>query len=310
MSEMVTQEECFVPTHENTNTYEATVRVEKPNILKTAKQKVALLYRKRAEIEAEKIPFQGAMLSFLAEEKEDISWQALIHKVPRGVLGWAVRAGTNSLATPDNLARWGVKVDQKCRVADCTAVCTLGHLLNHCSKSLDRFKFRHDSCLSYLIKRIMACKADKLKVYADLEGWKINGGTVPPDLVTTGQVPDIVLLDRTEKKIMLLELTCPFDSSARSFKSAEDRKTDRYERLTLDLQGLGYTALNTPLEIGSRGVITARNHMVLASVASMCGIRDLKNFRKTLGKISLLASHRIYMARASSEWTSGEFIKP
>ena len=157
---------------------------------------------------------------------------------------------------------------------------------------------------------IAARKPETLKVYADLEGWKINGGTVPSDLVATGQVPDIVLLDRTKKSIMLLELTCPFDSSARSFKNAEDRKTDRYERLTLDLQELGYNALNTPLEIGSRGVITARNHMVLASVASMCGIRDLKNFRRTLGKISLLASHRIYLARASSEWTSGDFIKP
>ena len=138
---------------------------------------------------------------------------------------------------------------------------------------------------------IAARKPETLKVYADLEGWKINGGTVPSDLVATGQVPDIVLLDKTNKKIMLLELSCPFDSSARSFKAAKDRKTDRYERLTLDLKELGYTALNTPLEIGSRGVITTRNHMVRASVASMCGIRDLKNLRRTMGKISLLARH-------------------
>ena len=201
-------------------------------------------------------------------------------------------------------------MDQKCRVGDCTAVCTLGHLLNHCKHSLDRFRFRHDSCLSYLVKRIVANKADTMTVYADLEGWKINGGTIPGDLVATGQVPDIVLLDKTKKKIVLLELTCPFDSSATSFKNAEDRKTDRYERLTLDLKERGYDALNMPLEIGSRGVITSRNHMVLASVASMCGIRDLKIMRRTLGKISLLGSHRIYLARASREWTSGDFIKP
>ena len=50
-------------------------------------------------------------MSLLAQEKEDVSWQSLIHQVPRGVLAWAVRAGTNSLATPDNLARWGVRVD-------------------------------------------------------------------------------------------------------------------------------------------------------------------------------------------------------
>ena len=119
-----------------------------------------------------------------------------------------------------------------------------------------------------------------------------------------------MLLDRTKKKIVLLVLTGPFDSSATSFKNAKHRKTDHYERLTLDLRERGYDALNMPLEIGSRGVITSRNQMVLASVASMCGIWHLKLMRRTLGKISLLGSHRIYLARASRKWTSGNFMKP
>ena len=88
---------------------------------------------------------------------------------------------------------------------------------------------------TYLVRSIVASKAGTMSVYADLEGCKINGGTVPGDLVATGQVPDIVLLDRSQKKIVLLELTCPFDSSASSFKSAFDRKTERYVRLALDL---------------------------------------------------------------------------
>ena len=149
-----------------------------------------------------------------------------------------------------------------------------------------------------------------MEVYADLDGWRVNGGTVPSDLVATGQIPDIVLLDRTKKTIVLLELTCPFDSSASSFKAALDRKTIRYCRLALDCEGLGYTAHNTPLEIGARGVITARNHAVLAMVASICKIRDLKKFRRTLGKIALVASHRIYLARNSSEWSSSQLVQP
>ena len=76
------------------------------------------------------------------------------------------------------------------------------------------------------MKRIVANKPENMSIYADLEGWKINGGTVRADLVASGQVPEIVLLDRKNKKIVLLELTCPFDSSAASFKAAEDRKTD------------------------------------------------------------------------------------
>ena len=57
---------------------------------------------------------------------------------------------------------------------------------------------------------------------------------------------------------------------------------------------------NMPLEIGSRGLITARNHMVLATICGMVGSKNVKTFRRTLGKIALVAFHRIYLARRSS----------
>ena len=134
-----------------------------------------------------------------------------------------------------------VRVDTRCKVQDCGLPSNLGHLLNGCKKSLDRFEFRHDSVLAYLVDKIMANKPVNMEVYADLNGWRVNGGTVPSDLVATGQIPDIVLLDRVKKTIVLLELTCPFDSSASSFKAALDRKTIRYCRLALDCESLGYT---------------------------------------------------------------------
>ena len=164
--------------------------------------------------------------------------------------------------------------------------------------------------LAHLVDKIVSSKEATMEVYADLDRWRVNGGTVPSDLVATGQVPDIVLLDRGKKTIVLLELTCPFDSSERSFKEALERKTLRYSRLALDCKSLGYTSYNTPFEVGARGVITARNHTVLAMVASMCGIRNVKTLRRTLGKISLVASHRIYLARNSPDWSSGKLVSP
>ena len=53
-----------------------------------------------------------------------------------------------------------------------------------------------------------------MTIYADLDGWKINVGTVPSDLVATGHWPDIVRLDKKNRKIVLLELTCLFNSCA------------------------------------------------------------------------------------------------
>ena len=64
--------------------------------------------------------------------------------------------------------------------------------------------------------------------YADLQGWRVTGGTVPASIVLTGQVPDIVLVDRstTPLKAVLLELTCSWDSK-HHFQAAFERKETR-----------------------------------------------------------------------------------
>ena len=105
--------------------------------------------------------------------------------------------------------------------------------------------------MKHLLEEIRSQQQEGLKIHADLNRWRVNGGTVPPNLALTGQVPDLVLIDRsvTPVRVVLLELTVPWDS-ANSFKGALDRKTDRYERLTEDLKLSGYNALNLPLEIG------------------------------------------------------------
>ena len=151
------------------------------------------------------MPFQGEMLSMMAEEKTNIAWQALIYQVPRGVMGWAVRACTQTLATPDNLRRWGVRVDPKCAMEGCGQPCTLGHLLSGCKLSLNRFKYRHDSCLSYLLEKLVENKPASVTITADLPGWMEGSSTVSPDLALTGQVPDIVIHDKsvTPHKITL-----------------------------------------------------------------------------------------------------------
>ena len=128
----------------------------------------------------------------------------------------------------------------------CSATSTLGHLLSSCAKALDKFKFRHDSVLNHLLHTIMKSENDQVMVYADLNGWRVNGGTIPPDLVLREQIPDPVIIDRslTPAKVVLLELTVPWDSSY-NFKAAEERKTARYERLA-GPQGTSATRASPP----------------------------------------------------------------
>ena len=129
-------------------------------------------------------------------------------------------------------------------------------------------------------------------------------------MVLTEQIPDLVIIDRSTEPttVILLELTVPWDSST-SFQAALDRKTARYERLAEDLRGKGYTTLNLPLEVGCRGVINARNHLVLETLCNLIKIRANKKLIGSLGRIALLGSYRIWLARRSQEWNGGEMIR-
>ena len=120
----------------------------------------------------------------------------------------------------------------------------------------------------------------------------------------------MVVVDKSAapKKVLLIELTVPWDS-AHNFKAALERKTARYERLTEDLRTGGVDARNLPLEIGCRGVINQRNAANLEYLCNLIGIRGIKRLKGDLGRIAVIGSYRIWLARNSQEWSSGELIK-
>ena len=70
----------------------------------------------------------------------------------------------------------------------------------------------------------------------DIQGHKINRGTIPADIITTLQRPDIVIINRSKKKIVLFELTVSFEKNA---DSANLRKSTKYIDLTSDIRSNG-----------------------------------------------------------------------
>ena len=134
---------------------------------------------------------QGELATLLAEEEGDIPWKATIFSVPKGVMAFAVRACTNTLATPDNLARWGRRIDKACHMEGCNATGTLGHLLSCCKVMLEqgRYTYRHDSVLKCLVNTLSKDKPQHIDLYADLEGHNINGTTLPPEVAMTASRP-------------------------------------------------------------------------------------------------------------------------
>ena len=90
------------------------------------------------------------------------------------------------------------------------------------------------------------------KIYADIEHHKIDGGTIPSNIVPTGQRPDLVIVETLEEgtKISLVELTVPFE---RNIDAAIKREKSRYTPLQLDIERTGVSCDLMTLEIGCRG---------------------------------------------------------
>ena len=164
--------------------------------------------------------------------------------------------------------------------------------------------------MSHLLKTINLHKGEEVETYADLNGFKINGGTIPPWLCETEQRPDLVVVMNSsdQKHVLLIELTVPWDSQS-SFKAAFERKTARYSQLALDLEERGWRVSNLPVEIGVRGSIDKRNSANIETISNICGIRAVQRLKRALSKIALLGSYRVYIARKSQDWNPGSLIE-
>ena len=62
------------------------------------------------------------------------------------------------------------------------------------------------------------------------------------------------------------------------------------------------------LEIGCRGVVDLRNHANIEGICNEVGIRAIKKMRGALGRLALIGSFKIWLARASQQWSSGELL--
>ena len=137
---------------------------------------------------------------------------------------------------------------------------TLPHILNFCPVSLNqgRFTWRHNSVLHHLcltLRTAYATVSHPPNIFADLPGClSPSGTTIPPNILYTSQRPDLVLIF-SYHKIVLLELTVPFEPN---ISSARCCKSDKYAPLISDLKSAGYFPKLLLLEVGSRGSRHAR----------------------------------------------------
>ena len=229
-----------------------------------------------------------------------------------------MRSSTNILATPDNLRRWNKIASYNCKMCakpnSPPHKATLLHILNMCQTFLgenERITWRHDSVLSYITLTLKQNLPDHVQVYADLEGHKVNGSTIPPNIMITSSRPDLVVIDSSTQPqtVYLFELTICFEKPG-GMEAANTRKYERYTALSSDIKEAGYSCMNIPFEVGSRGHLTLGNKSRLAIMHKLCKpSTTFSKFWKNISKTSLLCSYSIYLSR-NDPWTGAALLQP
>ena len=250
---------------------------------------------------------QGNMLRVSILEKADYIWKSFIFNMPKGVMKFMVNSFLDTLPTKNNLSRWGKKMTTNCNL--CSKKETLHHVLNHCQVMLEqgRYTWRHNSVLRIIHDTLREIADPSWVFYCDLTGTtKVAGTTIPPDILATQQRPDLVLINRVSKKIIIIELTIPFEQNIRN---AHDRKVNKYSSLIMDLEEQSYDAKLFCIEIGSRGLISDDNKCNIETIFTSISVGNkphknmCKKFQANLSKRAILASYSIFYSKYDHDWS-------
>ena len=189
---------------------------------------------------------------------------------------------------------------------------TLAHITNMCTTALNqgRFLWRHNSVLLHITTVVKTLATCDTEVYADLPNFQVNGTTIPADIMVSageGSKPDLVIVNRVQKIIALLELTCSLSGSA---DKAHKVKQLRYTQLALDLEELGYKLFLVPFEVISSGHITNVCKTNIRNTLQQFNIKTKNSLFVNLAKISLLCTMSVFHAYNEKEWTSPPLLAP
>ena len=223
-------------------------------------------------------------------------WQSLLKKLPGSIFAFSRKALIFCLPNRSNLFRWKISDSDECTV--CKKKETQLHILSNCEHYLNRYKWRHDSILWTLLKKIGASAEEDTKLYADCD--EVNFPCTS-DLFES-QRPDIVIVKGT--KIWALELTVCFETNT---VKSRDYKRNRYKNLKSQIKVEHLEFELVYFEVTSLGFISKDSFKDTSSFLSNFEINIERTIFKCM-EVALRASFYIF-CRRNKEWTNPELLK-
>lgn len=126
---------------------------------------------------------------------------------------------------------------------------------------------------------------------------------MPPHVLVTNLRPDIVLVYETARKIIIFELTCPWDSN---IIHSHTFKEGKYAPLVADLSRRFSVCLFS-CEASVRGQVSRQNKArIKAFVFKCCSTpgKLAKRVVKCGSEAALVASYSIFSARKEPSWSA------
>ena len=216
-------------------------------------------------------------------QKRAVTWSNLKHMEPKK-LSFLIKAVYNILPTPVNLHAWGLTTSDRCRACGKTA--SFKHILTGCEYALRSYTWRHNEVLEIFAEVSKTCcetanKAlnihnraiqfvkegniskiarENMRKLSLLEGctdWQVatdskHSFIFPTEIALMTKCPDIVIWSIKEKKVLVIELTVPFEEN---FNRAHQCKLEKYEDLREQCIRNGWITNVFPIEVGCRGFI-------------------------------------------------------
>ena len=251
----------------------------------------------QVEAKARDRPKQGAAVALFDVMDSDQSWKSCIHGLSESAYSFVLNSMCDSLPTNNNLKLWNKVLSSQCKLCDAFKE-TIMHVLNACPRMLDRYKWRHDNVLHVLHEFVLECYKDKsnCEVLCDIviQNGHIQSDqykkTIPDDVYLTAERPDLVIVDRSGKRVVIVELTIPFEQN---FQKAYTRKAARYRLLIAGIEEQGFTCNYFSFEIGSRGIVYQGTSAILREITG-AQRKDVKEQITKLSKCAMKCSYVIF----------------
>jgi len=284
----------------------------KDKIVKQAKKDSKEHYQSVYHQRLGNLEMQGELLRLITASESDMSWKSAIFNLPKGLMSFILNSCLNTLPTMDNLKRWGKRLSHSCH--HCGMPEYLSHVLAGCKHFLHqgRYTFRHDSVLNIICETVdkLVTTSPRLEVLSDLNNNQ-QSATIPPDILPTPQRPDLTIIDRISKSIIIVELTVPYETN---IEAEHTYKSEKYQHLVTDLSSVGYNVSFFAIEIGCRGVITKSNKNRLYKLIKQLSpthpkSRDFKTLLKKLSTVSIATSYSIFTSRKYPNWITRDVLK-